>query len=70
VLSSGMWHRVVWYGFVEVSERRTTFIFNVLLAYLFGLFFDIEDGGTVFFRKVGKLLTDYTTSHLRRSYAS
>jgi hypothetical protein len=34
---------------------------------LFGLPFNPEEGGITFLRHVGKLKTDYTASHARRS---
>jgi hypothetical protein len=41
----------------------------LLLACLLGLLFNSEDEGSTFFEN-GKMLLDYTASHLRRQYSS
>jgi hypothetical protein len=48
---AGMWRRVVWYEFVDVSEKPNDSVVSVeelLFICLRSLLFDYEDGGNMF----------------------
>jgi hypothetical protein len=52
------------------QQQEPGFSYSLLLTvYFLSLLFDPEDGGSTFFRKVGKL-PDYTASHPSRYYSS
>jgi hypothetical protein len=53
-LSSGMWRRVNWHRFTDVSEESTAPIFYP------------DGGGSTFLWHIGKCLKDYSVSHPRR----
>jgi hypothetical protein len=47
------------------SQARILILLSVSAGFLFGLFFDREDGGSKFLLNVGELLLEFTVSHLR-----
>jgi hypothetical protein len=61
------------YDAVLSGRSSSTFQWNALVLFpasayfLFGLLFYPDDGGSMSFRNVGKLLSDYTASHPKMS---
>jgi hypothetical protein len=47
-------------------KYNAVFCYLLQAGFLHGSFFDPEDGGDVFLRKVGRLSTEYTALYTRR----
>jgi hypothetical protein len=52
------------------SKRKTEQTESFLVGFLYGSFFDLEDGNSTFVSNISELLPDYMALHLRRRYSS
>jgi hypothetical protein len=74
VLAFGIWRRVFWQNFTDISETRTDLILEICLlsvCSLLSLHFDLDDGGKSFLRNVANHFTRlYIVTHRHENLSS
>jgi hypothetical protein len=62
----------IFWGITPLQSGRSppTNILQPTFCFLLQLFFDPEDGGSIYHRNIGGLLSDYEVLHPRRQYSS